>query len=307
MRILFMGTPDFSVPVLTSLVESSHEVIGVVTQPDKPKGRGKALSMPPVKEKALEYGIQVYQPVKAREEGFMEEIRKLSPDAAVVIAFGQILTKAFLEIPRYGCLNIHASLLPKLRGAAPIHWAVINGEKKTGVTIMQMDSGIDTGDMLLKSEVELEPKETAGTLHDKLMYLGGPLVLEALSLAEKGMLKPEKQKEEESSYVKVLDKSLGSLDFNRPAVELERLIRGLNPWPSAYTKLGDKTLKIWDADVVEERQGKPGEIIEIGRDYFLVAAGEGALSIKELQLEGKKRMKTDAFLRGCTIETGFIL
>lgn len=307
MRILFMGTPDFSVPVLTSLVESSHEVIGVVTQPDKPKGRGKALSMPPVKEKALEYGIKVYQPVKAREEGFMDEIRKLSPDAAVVIAFGQILTKAFLEIPRYGCLNIHASLLPKLRGAAPIHWAVINGEKKTGITIMQMDSGIDTGDMLLKKEVELEPKETAGTLHDKLMYLGGPLVLEALSMAEKGLLKPEKQKEEESSYVKVLDKSLGRLDFNRPALELERLIRGLNPWPSAYTKLGDKTLKIWDADVAEERQGNPGEIIEIGRDYFLVAAGEGALSIKELQLEGKKRMKTDAFLRGCTIETGLIL
>lgn len=307
MRILFMGTPDFSVPVLTSLVESSHEVIGVVTQPDKPKGRGKALSMPPVKEKALEYGIKVYQPVKAREEGFMDEIRKLSPDAAVVIAFGQILTKAFLEIPRYGCLNIHASLLPKLRGAAPVHWAVINGEKKTGITIMQMDSGIDTGDMLLKREVELEPKETAGTLHDKLMYLGGPLVLEALSMAEKGLLKPEKQKEEESSYVKVLDKSLGRLDFNRPALELERLIRGLNPWPSAYTKLGDKTLKIWDADVAEERQGNPGEIIEIGRDYFLVAAGEGALSIKELQLEGKKRMKTDAFLRGCTIETGLIL
>lgn len=307
MRILFMGTPDFSVPALTSLVESSHEVIGVVTQPDKPKGRGKALGMPPVKEKALEYGIQVYQPVKARDEAFMDEIRRLSPDVAVVIAFGQILTKAFLEIPRYGCINIHASLLPRLRGAAPIQWAVINGEKKSGVTIMQMDAGIDTGDMLLKKEVELEPKETAGTLHDKLMKLGGPLVLEVLSQAEKGVLKPEKQKEEESSYVKALDKSLGMLDFNRPAHELERLIRGLNPWPSAYTRLGDKTLKIWDADVDENRQGRPGEIIEIGRDYILVAAGEGALSIKELQLEGKKRMKTDAFLRGCTIETGLIL
>lgn len=308
MKIIFMGTPDFSVPALECLLESSHEVIGVITQPDRPKGRSKEPKYPPVKEKALEYGIPVYQPAKVREEGFLEKIRALAPDAVVVIAFGQILPKAFLEIPKYGCFNIHASLLPKLRGAAPIQWAVMNGEEKSGVTIMQMDAGLDTGDMLLKKEIALEPKETGGSLHDKLMYLGGPLILEALSLAEKGLLKPEKQKEEESSYVKILDKALGKLDFNRPAKELERMIRGLNPWPSAYTFLGEKTLKIWDADVVKDRQeGENGEIIEIGRDYFLVQTKEGALSIKEVQLEGKKRMKTEAFLRGCTIETKMIL
>lgn len=308
MKIIFMGTPDFSVPALESLLESSHEVIGVITQPDRPKGRSKEPKYPPVKEKALEYGIPVYQPAKVREEGFLEKIRALAPDAVVVIAFGQILPKAFLEIPKYGCFNIHASLLPKLRGAAPIQWAVMNGEEKSGVTIMQMDAGLDTGDMLLKKEIALEPKETGGSLHDKLMYLGGPLILDALSLAEKGLLKPEKQKEEESSYVKILDKALGKLDFNRPAKELERMIRGLNPWPSAYTFLGEKTLKIWDADVVKDRQeGENGEIIEIGRDYFLVQTKEGALSIKEVQLEGKKRMKTEAFLRGCTIETKMIL
>ena len=308
MRVVFMGTPEFSVPTLQSLIDSEHEVIGVITQPDKAKGRGKAVQFTPVKEKALEYDIPVYQPVKVKAPEFVEVLKELNPDVIVVIAFGQILSKEILELPKYGCINVHASLLPKLRGSAPIQWAVINGEEKSGVTIMQMDVGIDTGDMYLKEEVVLDAKETGGSLHDKLAVMGGPLILEALKKAEDGTLIPEKQNEEEASYIKMLDKALGNIDFTKSALEIERLIRGLNPWPSAYTSLNGKTLKIWDADVVEGQwEGQIGEVVEITKDAMFVKTGEGVLALKEVQLEGKKRMDTGAFLRGYEVPKGSVL
>ncbi len=294
-----MGTPEFSVPTLQTLIDSEHEVVAVVTQPDKPKGRGKAVLYTPVKEKALEYNIPVYQPIKVKDKEFVEVLRGLNPDVIVVVAFGQILSKEILDLPKYGCMNVHASLLPKLRGAAPIQWAVIDGEEKSGVTIMQMDVGLDTGDMLLKEEIVLDEKETGGSLHDKLTVLGGPLILEALKQAKEGTLIREKQNDEQSNYAKMLSKSLGKIDFSKSAKEIERLIRGLNPWPSAYTSLNGKTLKIWDADVLEkEFEGEVGEIVEVTKDALIVKTGENALLIYELQLEGKKRMDTGAFLRG---------
>ncbi|MEG1458464.1 MAG: methionyl-tRNA formyltransferase [Acetivibrio sp.] len=305
MRIVFMGTPEFSVPVLDTLIKSQHEVIRVITQPDKPKGRGREVQMTPVKSKAVEYNIPVSQPVKVREEAFMKELKEWNPDVIVVIAFGQILPKALLELPKYGCINIHASLLPKLRGAAPIQWAVIQGEEKSGVTIMQMDPGIDTGDILLKKEIILEKKETGGSLYDKLSKMGGDLILEALDLAEKGQLHPIKQEDTLSSNVKMLDKALGRIDFSKPAVEIERLIRGLNPWPSAYTFLDGKTLKIWDADVVEGKEEiAVGTVLAVTKDALIVQTGDQALAIKELQLEGKKRMDTSSFLRGFSVKEG---
>lgn len=308
MRIVFMGTPDLSVPTLEALVKSEHEIIGVVTQPDKPKGRGRTVSCTPVKEAALAHNLPVYQPKKVREESFLEVLRNLKPDAIVVIAFGQILTKELLEIPTYGCINIHASLLPKLRGAAPIQWAIINGEEASGVTTMQMDAGIDTGDMLLKKEIILDKKETGGSLYDKLSQMGGELILETLQLAEEGKLNPIKQDDTLSSYVKMIDKGLGNIDFSKPAIEIERLIRGLNPWPSAYTKINGKTLKIWDADVVEgKEEASIGEVIEVTKNHFVIQTGKDALTINELQLEGKKRMTTEAFLRGNGITQGMIL
>ncbi len=302
-----MGTPEFSVPTLDTLIHSEHEIIGVVTQPDKPKGRGKEVQFTAVKEKALEFNIPVYQPKRVREESFLELLRELNPDVIIVIAFGQILPKALLEIAKYGCMNIHASLLPKLRGAAPIQWAVINGEEKSGITTMQMDVGIDTGDMLLKKEIILDKKETGGSLHDKLSVIGGDLILETLQLAIDGNLNPQKQEDSLSNYAKMLDKELGNIDFSKPAIEIERLIRGLNPWPSAYTSFNGKTLKIWDADVVDGKEGAAGEIIEVTKDSIVIQTGKDALTIKELQLEGKKRMTIDAFLRGNTVTVGTVL
>lgn len=308
MNIVYMGTPDLAAVVLENLINSKHNIIAVVTQPDKPKGRGKQIQFTPVKELALKHNIDVYQPIKAKEEGFLDTLKQLNPDIIVVAAFGQILPKALLEFPKYGCINVHASLLPKYRGAAPIQWAIIDGEQKTGITIMHMDVGIDTGDMIMKEEVIIEPKETGGSLHDKLAQCGGSLLLKALDAIEAGTATREKQKDEDSNYVKMLDKTIGKIDFNKSAVEIERLIRGLNPWPSAYTYLDDKTLKIWDADVISDSTpGTPGEIIAVTNDSIVVKTGDGNLAIKELQLEGKKRMLTDAFLRGYEIQVGTIL
>ena len=309
MRILFMGTPEFSVPALDCLCEAGHEVIGVVTQPDKPKGRGGAVSYPPVKERALALGLPVYQPRRVRAEEFLETVRELSPDAVVVIAFGQILPQAFLDIPRYGCINIHASLLPRYRGAAPIQWAVINGERETGITIMQMDAGLDTGAMLKKQTVPLAPDETGGSLHDKLMTMGGPLVLEVLKELEEGTASPVLQTGE-SCYASMLDKAMGDIDWSRDAVSIERLVRGLNPWPSAYTHWNGKVLKLWTAQAEGLTDGglreKPGTILSL-EDGILVRTGDGALRILELQLEGKKRMDAAAFLRGAHMEAGDVL
>lgn len=308
MRIVFMGTPDFAVPTLEKIIEANHEVVAVITQPDKPKGRGKAVLYTPVKEAAIKHGIPVYQPVKVREPEFVEVLRGLNADVFVVIAFGQILPKEILDMPKYGCVNVHASLLPKLRGSAPIQWAVINGEEKSGVTTMMMDVGIDTGDMLLKSEVVLDEKETGGSLHDKLSAIGGGLLVETLKGLEEGTIVPEKQDDSKSSYVKMLTKSLGKLDFTKSAVEIERLIRGLNPWPSAYTSYDGKTLKIWAADVLEQEfEGECGQVVKVTKDDMVVKTGKGALSLREIQLEGKKRMDVASFLRGNHVEEGHML
>ena len=302
MKVVFMGTPDFAVSTLESLVKGGHEVIAAVTQPDKPKGRGKAVQYTPVKEKALEYEIPVYQPVKARDPEFVELLKGMDPDVIVVVAFGQLLPKAILDIPKYGCVNVHASLLPKYRGAAPIQWAVIDGEEVSGVTTMLMDEGLDTGDMLEKAEIVLDEKETGGSLFDKLSALGGELILSTLEKMENGTITRTPQGDSTTSYAKMLKKTMGEIDWHMEAVKIERLIRGLNPWPSAYTSLKGKTVKIWSADVVAgESTGNPGRVT-VTKDKLLVECGENFLSITELQLEGKKRMETAAFLRGFTVE-----
>lgn len=314
MRILFMGTPDFAVPTLQTLIESEHEVIGVVTQPDRPKGRGGKMQYSPVKEIALEAGISVYQPDKVKDEAFIHFMRDLFPDVIVVVAFGQILSEELLHIPYYGCINVHASLLPKLRGPAPIQWSVIEGDIESGVTIQQMDEGIDTGDILAVKKYTLDEKETGGSLFERLSLLGGPLLLEVLKDAEAGTLQPVPQNHEEHTYAKMLSKSTGVMDFSKTAVELERLIRGLNPWPSAFCFLDGKMLKIWEADVIEEknlseseRQMLPGTVIRVIKEALVVRTSQGAIGIKSLQLEGKKRMSADAFLRGYPIDTGTVL
>lgn len=308
MRIVYMGTPDFAVPALEALIQSEHQVDGVVTQPDKPKGRGKAVQMSPVKKKALEYGIPVFQPVRVREEEAVNRLRDFAPDVIVVAAFGQILTKEILDLPRFGCLNIHASLLPRYRGAAPIQQAVIDGAEESGVTIMQMDEGIDTGGMYKKASVSLDKKETGETLHDKLAALGGPLILEVLRGLEDGTAVCTPQPEEGSSYVRMLKKDMGRIDWNKPAVQIERLIRGLNAWPSAYTGYEGKTLKIWDADAADEETGKePGTVVRVERDAAFVQTGKGLLKVTEVQLEGKKRMDMGAFLRGYHMKEGIVL
>ena len=307
MKIVFMGTPDFSVPALKALYNAGHEIAAVVTQPDKPKGRGKAMQFTPVKEAAVELDIPVYQPVKVRDEEFVDILRDINPDVMVVVAFGQLLPKSVLDIPKYGCINIHASLLPKYRGAAPIQWVIIDGEKETSITTMQMDVGLDTGDMILTTVVPIDEKETGGSLHDKLSQAGGELIVETLKKIESGEATFTKQDDSLYNYAKMLDKKLGKIDFNKPAAEIERLIRGLNPWPSAYASLNGKTIKIWDADVTDSMAGAPGEITEVAKDHFVVCTGKGSLIVNELQLEGKKRMESEVFLRGYRLERGDVL
>ena len=310
MKIIFMGTPDFAVPTLKKLYDSGYEVQAVFTQPDKPKGRGYKLTPPPVKVLAQEHDTPVYQPQSLKKDGeeYVKIINDLAPDCIVVAAYGKMLPKSVLDIPRLGCVNVHGSLLPKYRGAAPIQQAVIDGEKESGVTIMQMDKGLDTGDILLVEKYRLAPKETGGSLFDKLSELGGPLLLKALDLAEKGELSPVPQKHEKHTYAKMLTKALGEIDFTQSAEVIERLIRGLNPWPSAYTHLAGKMLKIWDADVVpSETKGEPGRIVQVEKDSFMVQTGKDLLKINSLQLEGKKRMDAESFLRGYTLEVGSTL
>lgn len=306
MKILFMGTPEFSVPTLETLIASKHDVLAVVTQPDQPKGRGNVITYTPVKEVAIANDIEVFQPVKVREASVIETLKGLAPDVIIVIAFGQILPKALLDIPPYGCINIHASLLPKYRGAGPIQWSVINGETVTGLTTMYMDVGIDTGDMLLTTEVHLAEDETGGSLHDKLSVLGGPLLLQTLDQIEAGTLQRIPQEGDKSTYAPILDKKLGLIDWNRSAQEIERLIRGLSPWPSAYTYYKDKLLKIWKAEVVSTPTGyEPGSICQLNKDQgFIVQCGDMGLLIKELQLQGKNRMDASSFLRGVQIHLG---
>ncbi|NLK99708.1 MAG: methionyl-tRNA formyltransferase [Clostridiales bacterium] len=308
MRVLYMGTPDFAVEALEAIIDKGHEIIGVVTQPDKVRGRGGKVSFSPIKEVALKHNLNIYQPIKVRDPEFIQTIRDLEPEVIVVAAFGQILPKELLDMPPYGCINVHASLLPKYRGASPIQAAILNGEKETGVTIMHMDVKLDTGDMILQESIPIADYETGGSLHDKLALLGARLVVEALDKLKDGSAPRIPQDDSLASYVKMLDKDMGTIDFSQPALNIERMIRGLNPWPSAYTKLDGKILKFWRADVVEySGDGDPGQIVGVGKDSFTVMTGEDALEIRELQLEGKKRLSCDAFLRGYSLEKGTIL
>lgn len=301
MKIVFMGTPDYAAKALEALIKAGHKVTAVVTQPDRPKGRSGQMQCSPVKECAVSYGIAVLQPIKIKTLEAIAELRKYEADIFVVAAFGQILSKEILEMPKFGCVNIHASLLPKYRGAAPINQCIIDGEKETGVTIMQMDTGIDTGDILTQKKVILEDKETAETLFDKLTQAGAALIVETLPKIEQGVLTPIKQEESSVSYVKMMDKAKGKIDWNCDAVFIERLVRGLNPWPSAYTFYQGKSVKLWNCDVVtsdRSNERPAGTIIRIAKDSIDVSCGKGILRILELQLEGKKRMDTKSFLLG---------
>ena len=306
MRVVFMGTPDFAVGTLKAIIEAGHDVAAVVTQPDKPRGRSKSLVFSPVKEEAVAHGITVLQPERARDEAFVEELRTYNADVIVVVAFGQLLPASIINMPRYGCINVHASLLPKYRGASPIQWAVIDGCEYSGVTTMKMDEGLDTGDMLKVAKIELAPDETGGSLFDKLADLGAGTLVSTLAEIENGTARAVKQ-EGVSTYAGKLDKSLGKLDFTKDAITLERLIRGLNPWPSAYTVYNGRTLKIWKAAVCECDGLEPGTIYDVTKKSFSIACGNGGIKVLELQLEGKKRMDTESFLRGTAVTEGMIL
>ncbi len=308
-KVVYMGTPDFAVLPLRRLVEEGYEIAGVVTQPDKPKGRGKTLLPTPVKEEAQKHGLLVYQPRKVRDPEFLETLKELAPDIIVVAAFGQIIPKSILDLPTYGCLNIHASLLPKYRGAAPIQYAVMDGEKESGVTIMKMGTGLDTGDMISRKIVPITPEETGGSLFDKLSLAGAQLLAETLPAIFDGTAVYEKQPEESPTpYAAMITKEMGRMDFNRTAQELERLVRGLSPWPSAYAYLDGKTLKVWKSVLGSEKtKGEPGQIVQTDKQGIHVACKEGTLILTEVQLEGKKRMEADAFLRGYSIPDGTFL
>ncbi len=319
MRIVFMGTPDFARSALEKIIEAGHEVVLVVTQPDKPKGRSGELQVSDVKACALEHNLPVFQPVKIKEADHVAYLKSIEADIYVVAAFGQILSQEILDIPKFGCVNIHASLLPKYRGAAPIQQAILDGEKETGVTIMQMAAGMDTGDILIQKTIPIEENETGGGLFDKLSVLGAELIVEALPMIERGELTPVPQDEALATKCGKLSKDMGKIDFSQPAEKIRNLVRGLNPWPSAYTYLDKKMLKIWKATVIsmEEISGndsaysdsdisaaEAGTIVSVSKDCFVVKTGNGLLKVTELQLEGKKRMSVKDFLLGYKLSIG---
>ena len=321
MKIVFMGTPDFAVPALKALAESAkHEVSLVVTQPDRPRGRSGKPAPSDVKLCAEQYGIPVFQPEKVREEAAVERLRRENVDIFVVAAFGQLLPKTILEMPRFGCINIHGSLLPAYRGAAPVQWAVLDGQKEAGDTIMQMNEGLDTGDILMQESIPLSADETAGSLYDKLSSMGGPLLLKALDAIEAGTVTPVPQGDSGTHYAKMLRKEMGNIDWTKSAEEIGRLVRGLNPWPSAYTHWNGKMLKIWMAEPVTQeelsalgcdekngmdlKEAQPGTVMIVTKDTLMVQTGDGLLAFTELQMEGKKRMPVQAFLMGCRLQTG---
>jgi methionyl-tRNA formyltransferase len=306
MRIIFMGTPEFACPTLKVLIERGEQIVAVVTQPDRPKGRGQQTLAPPVKLLALEHGIPVLQPVKVRHPDAIEEIRALKPDLIVVVAFGQILPKALLEIPTRGCINVHASLLPRYRGAAPLNWCIINGETETGVTTMMMDVGLDTGDMLLKRTTPIDPDEDTSSLHNRLSGIGAELLAETLDLAAQGLLVPEKQDDTLTCYAPMLKKEDGLIDWGKDAPGIKNLVRGMTPWPGAFTYLEDKLIKVYRVQSALG-SGSPGEVLAAGRDGIEVACGEGSVLIHELQLEGKKRLPAAEFLAGCKLTPGAVL
>ncbi|MDI9215263.1 MULTISPECIES: methionyl-tRNA formyltransferase [Clostridium] len=302
MKIVFMGTPEFAVPSLKKIIET-YGVESVFTQPDKPKGRGKKMAYSPVKEVALENNIKVFQPVKLKEDTeALEYLKELKPDFIIVVAFGQILTKEVLDIPKYGCINLHASLLPMYRGAAPLNWAVIKGEKKSGNTTMLMDVGLDTGDMLLKDEVEITDNMTAGELHDVLMDRGAELLINTIDGLYNGSIIPEKQSEE-TFYAKMLNKELGRINWNNSAKDIHNLIRGLNPWPIAHTTYDDKSMKIYESEVLCENSNKePGTIINVSKEGMKVSTGSGVLLIKKIQFPNGKPLTIEQYINGNELE-----
>lgn len=305
MKIVFMGTPEFAATILSGLIESRHVVTAVITQPDKQRGRGKEMQSTPVKECAMAHGIPVYQPERIKAPEAVAMLKTLEADIFVVAAFGQILSKEILDMPKNGCINVHASLLPKYRGAAPIQWAIINGEQESGVTIQQMNEGVDTGDMILKTVVPIAQDETGDSLYVKLASAGAALCTDVLDIIEHGEVHATVQDSTEATYAKMLTKEMGHIRFFKSAVEIERLIRGLNSWPSAYTFLNGKTFKIWRARVINQTAcGEPGTIAEVTKKTIVVNTGQGRLELLEVQLEGKKRMDTASFLLGYPLEEG---
>lgn len=309
MRIVFMGTPEFAVPCLEALIEQKHDIVAVVTQPDRAKDRGKKMAPPAVKIRAEEAGIPVYQPERIKSGEFVETLRALKPDAMVVVAFGQLLSQEILDIPPYGCINVHASLLPQYRGAAPINWCIINGEQKTGVTTMYMDKGLDTGDMIIKKELEISENETAGELHDRLMLLGASVLSETMELIQKGNAPRIPQDSNKATYAPIMDKRLGSIDWAKPAQDIRNLIRGTYPWPGAYSIYNGKVFKIFAAEMVDNDTPNvnPGCISRVDKNSITAACGKGSLRISELQFQNEKRMAVEAYLRGHEILEGTVL
>jgi methionyl-tRNA formyltransferase len=302
-RTVFMGTPDFATETLRGLIDTGLNLVGVYTQPDRPKGRGNKLAAPPIKELALEYDLPVFQPLKLRAPEAVEELRSLAPDLIVVVAYGQILPQAVLDIPRFGCINVHASLLPKYRGAAPINKAVVDGETETGVTTMQMDIGLDTGDMLIKKTIEISPNETAGELHDRLALVGREAMDETIVRLLDGTLIAEKQDESLTCYASMMKKEDGWIDWSRTATEIHNQIRGLTPWPGAYTALDGEVLKLAET-ILAEGDGVAGTVLSADASGVLVACGEGAVLVGALQLPGKRRLPAADFLRGQPLPAG---
>ena len=305
LKIIFMGTPDFAAVSLEALLSSSHQVLAVVSQPDKPVGRGKKIKLSPVKEKAIAANIPVLQPEKAKDPGFIEELKEFQADIFVVAAYGKILPEAVLNLPPYGCVNVHGSLLPKYRGAAPIQWAIINGEEKTGVTIMQMNKGMDTGDMILKRELPIQQSDTGGSLYDKMAALGAEALLSALQSIEEGAFVREKQDDSMATYAPMLTKETGHIDWSRNSKDIVNLIRGLNPWPAAYTLYEGEPLKIWEGEALSQKaQGAPGQILNTNKNGILTATGDGAILLTRIQARGGKAMAAADYIRGHTIEEG---
>jgi methionyl-tRNA formyltransferase len=305
-KIVFMGTPDFAVPSLEMLIKEGYDVIAVVTQPDKPKGRGNKMSAPPVKEFAAEHGITVLQPAKIKTPEFIQEIRDLGPDLLITAAYGKIISKELLDVPTLGCINVHGSLLPAYRGAAPIQWSVINGEKVTGITTMFTDVGVDTGDMLLKRELEIGPDTTAGELHDKMAILGAEVLKDTLIELKNGVLKRQPQDDSLSSHVPMITKEIGLIDWSKSAQQVHNLVRGTNPWPGAYTFLNESKMKVWKTSIAvcNNQTHSVGEIVQVNDEGILVKCSDGYIMIQELQFDSSKRMKVSDYIRGHKIDTG---